>query len=85
MTNKSNIKDADKIGKHLVYNQIIISIVAFSILYMTAFFKINHMYPEHNTYGFILFFLLVGLNYIYAFYAGLKANKGRYLRYPFFR
>lgn len=85
LTNKSNIKDADKIGKHLVYNQIIISIVIFSSLVLTAFFKINHMYPEHNRYGFILFFLLAGLNYIYAFYAGFQANKGRYLKYPFFR
>ncbi len=85
ITNKSKIKHADKIGKHLVYNQIIISLVTFSILVMTMFFKLNHMYPEHNSYGFILFLLLSGLNYIYAFYAGFQANKGRYLKYPFFR
>lgn len=85
LTNKSKIKDADKIGKHLVYNQIIISIVVFSILIMTAYFKINHIYPEYNSYGFILFFLLAFLNYLFAFYAGFKANKGRYLRYLFFR
>ena len=63
LTNKSKVKDGDRIGRHLVYNQVIISILTFMVLVTSFFLRINHIYYDLSTISLYLFFVLNGLNY----------------------
>lgn len=85
ITNKSKVLKADEVGKNIVYNQIIISILIFFVLVLTILVKLNHWDTFNTNYGFLLFFVLSGLNYIFAFCAGIMANKGKIKKYPFFK